>query len=350
MKSIQPQVISLEINSEKDNSHKEPNNNAHTPIIMPISINNYDSFNNQNNEQKKPKKINQQISKIKFEIINEPLNTNSGNRIFNENEDKKKECYCLNYYNEPLNTNSENRLLNENEVSNKELNNNSKKIKKNKNKFKICHFEYKKTQTDENDEIISNRLKHKRKYKPDDIRKKIKARFHKSIKNIINENLRKAGSKKLFTFLPQAFISSIARQTNRYVLNMSFREILQQNFVNDLDEKKYKNKKIDLAKYKKNLSVLEYLDNNPEISKNSGFDIISEMKYCDLLEEYFKSNEFERAIFKLKEENEDEEYIKEYIIKSKNYLKFFMENDKLKIKEEEKKNLEEEEKNKIQNE
>ena len=324
MNSNQPKVASLDINSKKDNSLKDPNNSSFTQIIIPISIKNYDSSNNQNYEQNMPTQINQQISKIKFEIINEPLNTNSENRIFNENE-----------------------------VSKKELNNNNKKIKKKKNKFKICHIEYKKIEkdeTDKKDKIITNRLKHKRKYKADDIRKKIKARFHKSIKNIINENLRKAGSKKLFTFLPQVFISSIARQTNRYVLNMSFREILQQNFVNDLDEKKYKNKKIDLAKYKKNLSVLEYLDNNPEISKNSGFDIISEMKYCDLLEEYFKSNEFERAIFKLKEENEDEDYIKEYIIKSKNYVKFFMENDKLKIKEEEKKNSEEEEKNKIQDE
>ena len=324
MNSNQPQVTSLEINSEKDNSLIEPNNSTFSSIIIPISINNNGSFNNQNYKQNMPTQINQQISKINFEINNEPLNTNS-----------------------------ENIMLNENEISNKELNNNKKKIKKNKDKFKICHIEYKKTQNDGNDKkdkIITNRLKHKRKYKPDDIRKKIKSRFHKSIKNIINENLRKAGSKKLFTFLPQVFISSIARQTNRYVLNMSFREILQQNFVNDLDEKKYKNKKIDLAKYKKNLSVLEYLDNNPEISKNSGFDIISEMKYCDLLEEYFKSNEFERAIFKLKEENEDEDYIKEYIIKSKNYVKFFMENDKLKIKEEEKKNSEEEEKNKIQDE
>ena len=324
MNSNQPKVASLDINSKKDNSLKDPNNSSFTQIIIPISIKNYDSSNNQNYEQNMPTQINQQISKINSEITNEPLNTNSENRIFNENE-----------------------------VSKKELNNNNKKIKKKKNKFKICHIEYKKIEkdeTDKKDKIITNRLKHKRKYKADDIRKKIKARFHKSIKNIINENLRKAGSKKLFTFLPQAFISSIARQTNRYVLNMSFREILQQNFVNDLDEKKYKNKKIDLAKYKKNLSVLEYLDNNPEISKNSGFDIISEMKYCDLLEEYFKSNEFERAIFKLKEENEDEDYIKEYIIKSKNYVKFFMENDKLKIKEEEKKNSEEEEKNKIQDE
>ena len=324
MNSNQPKVASLDINSKKDNSLKDPNNSSFTQIIIPISIKNYDSSNNQNYEQNMPTQINKQISKINSEITNEPLNTNSENRIFNENE-----------------------------VSKKELNNNNKKIKKKKNKFKICHIEYKKIEkdeTDKKDKIITNRLKHKRKYKADDIRKKIKARFHKSIKNIINENLRKAGSKKLFTFLPQAFISSIARQTNRYVLNMSFREILQQNFVNDLDEKKYKNKKIDLAKYKKNLSVLEYLDNNPEISKNSGFDIISEMKYCDLLEEYFKSNEFERAIFKLKEENEDEDYIKEYIIKSKNYVKFFMENDKLKIKEEEKKNSEEEEKNKIQDE
>ena len=34
-----------------------------------------------------------------------------------------------------------------------------------------------------------NKQSHKRKYKPDDIRKKIKARFHKSIKNIINDKM-----------------------------------------------------------------------------------------------------------------------------------------------------------------
>ncbi len=48
------------------------------------------------------------------------------------------------------------------------------------------------------------------------------------------------------------------------------------------------------------------------------------MKYADLLDEYFKSEEFEKAICKLREENEDEEYIKEYIMKSKSYLHFFM--------------------------
>ena len=103
--------------------------------------------------------------------------------------------------------------------------------------------------------------------------------------------------------------------------------------------KSYKDISIKQISYNKIYQILdEIVDRNKDYS------------FCDLLEEYFKSNEFERAIFKLKEENEDEDYIKEYIIKSKNYVKFFMENDKLKIKEEEKKNSEEEEKNKIQDE
>ena len=73
------------------------------------------------------------------------------------------------------------------------------------------------------------------------------------------------------------------------------------------------------------MKVLEYLDNNPEICKNSGFDLISKMKYSDLLEEYFKSEEFQKAINKLREENEEEDYINEYINKAKNYVKFFSE-------------------------
>ena len=49
------------------------------------------------------------------------------------------------------------------------------------------------------------------------------------------------------------------------------------------------------------------------------------MKYGDLLEEYFKSYEFEKAINKLREENEEEDYIKEYVNKAKTYVKFFSE-------------------------
>lgn len=169
------------------------------------------------------------------------------------------------------------------------------------------------------------RVKKKRKFKPDDIRKKIKARFHKTIKNIINENLKKAGSKHFFSFLPQIFISSIAREKNHQVLNLTYKELLQKDFVSQVEEDKYKNKNVDLSKYKNNLRVLEYLDKNPEICQNSGFDIISKMKYSELLEEYFKSDEFDKAIDKLRQENEEEDYINEYINKAKSYVKFFSE-------------------------
>ena len=66
-----------------------------------------------------------------------------------------------------------------------------------------------------------------RKYKPDDIRKKIKTRFHKAIKNIINENLRKAGSNQFFDFLPQTFISNISRETNQKIMNLTYKELLE---------------------------------------------------------------------------------------------------------------------------
>lgn len=186
------------------------------------------------------------------------------------------------------------------------------------NKFKVFHIKQKNLK-----EKLSNKHKNKRKYKPDDIRKKIKARFHKSIKNIINENLKQAGSKMFFSFLPQIFISSIARDKNHQVLDLTYRQILEKDFITGVDETKYKNKSVDLAKYKNNLKVLEYLDRNMDICEKSGFDIISNMKYSNLLDEYFTSNEFQHAIKKLQEENEEEDYIKEYIKKAKNYVKFF---------------------------
>ena len=344
-----PQNILLKINSIQDNIeylNKTPNYLLEPQIVQSSNIfpsNNYFFQNYLNNNSKedtlgKPKFSNKNLflnnstthtnSSLKFNTINNINNSiNSFDNlsfkqtnnslinlnIFNNNNNKLIEPKFID---EPK-TEDNNIFLNKgfSGITFKE----STKLKHRKicNKFKISKVEVKNKS--------SNRLKHKRKYKPDDIRKKIKARFHKSIKNIINDNLKKAGSKHFFSFLPQIFISSIARETNHQVLNLNYRELLQKDFVSDIDENKYKNKNVDYSKYKNNLRVLEYLDNNPEICKNSGFDIISRMKYRDLLDEYFKSEEFEKAIYKLREEKEEEDYINEYINKAKNYVKFFSE-------------------------
>ena len=75
--------------------------------------------------------------------------------------------------------------------------------------------------------------------------------------------------------------------------------------------------------YIKNKEVLNYLDQNPEIDKKSGFNIIKDMKYKDLLNKYFNSEQFENSILQLKEEGESPEYINKYIIKAKNYIEFY---------------------------
>ena len=177
------------------------------------------------------------------------------------------------------------------------------------------------------------RIKKKRKYKPDDIRKKIKARFHKTIKNIINENLKKAGSKELFDFFPQSFIGNVTRKVNFQSLDLTYKEMLSTDFVKQINSTTYLNENIDNMKLLRNIKVLNYLEKNPEICKRAGFDLIKNMKYKNLLKNYFVSEQFENSINKLKEENESAEYIQEYIYRAKTYIRFYSNYEK-----EEKKN------------
>ena len=206
--------------------------------------------------------------------------------------------------------------------------------------FKVCEEKinpyYIKIEFRNNDSVIiknkiikkkkkkANNIKIKRKFKPDNIRKKIKARFHKSLKNAINSKLIAAGSKKLFDFFPQSFVSNIAIKFNREAMSLTYRQILEKNFSKDYKNKGVYKKKPSKLKFEKNLRVLNYLDHNPQILENSGFDVIGEMKYSEILKEYFVSAEFEESIKQLKDEKEDEDYIKEYIIKAKTYINFFM--------------------------
>jgi len=167
------------------------------------------------------------------------------------------------------------------------------------------------------------RVKKKRKYKPDDIRKKIKVRFHKILKNIINQNLKKVCSKEFFDFLPQCFISNVSKKTNAKFFEISLKELLSTDFLKEYNKEDYRNSKVDYNKYKKNKEVLKYLEENPDISERSGFDEIKDKKYKDILKNYFISSQFEESLYQLKEQNETPEYIREYIKKAKTYISFY---------------------------
>ena len=51
------------------------------------------------------------------------------------------------------------------------------------------------------------------------------------------------------------------------------------------------------------------------------------MIYSDILNEYFSSLEFENSITRLKSENENNDYIQEYIFTAKHYVEFFGNNN-----------------------
>ena len=128
----------------------------------------------------------------------------------------------------------------------------------------------------------------KRKDNSDNIRKKVKSRFLKVLKNVVNEKLKLAGSKKFFNFLPQTFVSNVSKDKNKDMFDSTFKDIFTRNFCEDKD-----GNQPDVKKYHHNLSVIEYLEKNKEIAEKSNYNNFKNMKFYQIFYEYLKSKEFE---------------------------------------------------------
>ena len=160
-----------------------------------------------------------------------------------------------------------------------------------------------------------------RKDNSDNIRKKIKSRFIKCLRKTVNERLTNAGSKELFKLLPQIFISNISKEKNKIYLNLSFKDLFSKNFY---EEEKININEFNLDNYNHNLSVLDYLEKNDVINEKSNYKNFKNMKLYEIFNEYLKSNEFENEITSLKNKNETDKYIKDYILKASNLIDFFL--------------------------
>ena len=64
------------------------------------------------------------------------------------------------------------------------------------------------------------------------------------------------------------------------------------------------------------------MENNKEISEKSNFNVIKNMKYSQIFDEYLKSYEFEMEIASLKSQKENDKYIRNYIIKARSFIDF----------------------------
>ena len=169
--------------------------------------------------------------------------------------------------------------------------------------------------------------KQKRKDDEDNIRKKIKAGFHKAIRKNINERLIQFGSKYLLNPFPLCFISDISKKTNFEIMQLTYEQLFDYayNKYKNIEGKEYIMKKREVAEknYNKNTEILKYLNSNKKISEESGWNIIKNMKYIDLLKTYFNSKEFEQNIEKLSKK-ETNAYINAYINCSYTYVDYFL--------------------------
>ena len=104
-------------------------------------------------------------------------------------------------------------------------------------------------------------------------------------------------------------------------MKITYEELLSIDFTKC--ERNCMNSKAMQKQFNKNKNLLLYLQNNPNISKLSGFDLIKNMKYKDIIRLYFLSEEFENTIDQLKNKKESNIYINSYINISQNYINFF---------------------------
>lgn len=160
-----------------------------------------------------------------------------------------------------------------------------------------------------------------RKYRDDDIKKKLKAHFHKDIKEEINGRLREAGSIQIFEDFPQPFIANISIELNKKAMGLTYRQLIEKDYFSSIEQSKYQ-KQLPAAmnKFRHNLMVLSYLDENPEILKSSGINYILNSLYSNLLKDYFDQEKFIKNGNSLTNE---ETYFKEVKRNAKEYVNFF---------------------------
>lgn len=117
--------------------------------------------------------------------------------------------------------------------------------------------------------------------------------------------------------MPQIFINNISRNINKSVLDLQLKDIFSKNIFNIKKENS-----ANFKKFNHNLFVFQYLEKHTDISKNSNFYLIKNLKYSQIFKEYLRSKEFEIEISKLFQEKENENYIKKYIIKAMDFIHF----------------------------
>ena len=176
-------------------------------------------------------------------------------------------------------------------------------------KFEIFHFFNPKVLENKDTIVIPEKQgkkklfltrKKNRKEMKDNILKKIKSRFFKTIKKQLKSRLIKSYNfKKDFKFLPQKFICDISKETNKLIWNQTFLQFMEDKSADNINK--------DL------------------ILKAIQEDKIGNMTLEEIFNEYLNSREFVNSIPNEKNEKElNQKYIDDYIFYANNFINYYI--------------------------
>ena len=267
-------------------------------------------FNDNNELIDKPLDNNSYFNNI--ETINNNNNSSNNNNVELENKSAPMNVNLI-----PINEN-----LNPPSYNLSNSNSNLQELSCPKNNFIVTPFCSKNCRKKENILFYNinegKRNKNKstliRKLKPDSLRKKIKARFHRKIGQIINHKLKEYGSKFQFGLFPQPFIKNINIEFNRPLLSLTMRELFQKTFG-------FKDKDREKANY--NIKVIKYLEENPDICLDDKINNFLDSTYEEIINKYMHGNYLLEDIERLKKEGENSEYINRYTFIAMHWVEFY---------------------------
>ena len=72
------------------------------------------------------------------------------------------------------------------------------------------------------------------------IRKKIKKRFLKDLKNKVNKTLKSEGCRVQFKYFPPLFADNLTKEINKYFLDKTLKDLFSTDFIKYMEDKNIK--------------------------------------------------------------------------------------------------------------
>ena len=172
-----------------------------------------------------------------------------------------------------------------------------------------------------NSEIHHNKPR-KRKMMIDNITKKVKSDFLRSLVRYLNEKLRPLNVK--FSHFSYYIVTNITKLENKKNLNMTLKEMLLYKPFENLNISEGLNQR-EILNWKNNKDILDDLEKNKntDVYNQINLDDTLNNKMKDLYYEYLASKYFKESIETLNAHGNEYEYIQKYIQTAKNFVDFF---------------------------